>query len=367
MSTLLGYLIPVLLGIGLALLVMSPIIMPTVLRWLADREFFFTLVNEGEWKAVVRAGAFRRGLMAYKGCTEDDKGKIVEQKKGDDGNVEKDTIPERLNMWLEKKLGGIRWLNTAANDEIYRYTFRWVTVRKTKPNEGEEGFVSSTNLPNKQFAVSYEKQLNYIYLRDANYFLLLQDAETAESWMTVTIYAVVTLRILKPYQALFRVDKWLDVTLFAIESALRSWASRNKYETILQKREVMEHQADDEFLGSLTEKGMKLTDYILDRYGTQVKRIQFLEVELPKDFSDKATAQAAAEREAARIATLRDAEYHRFKKITQAVREEGAQGELVFAGETIKAASQGQATTILAPFGPIKSFLEGLIGKKGGG
>lgn len=346
--------IPILLGVGLALLVISPILLPIILRWIAARDFFLTLVNEGEWKAVVKAGAFQRGLMAYKGYTEEDeKGNIIVE----------DVKKEKKG----KKLGGIRWLGIPTVDEIYRYNFRWVVSRSIKVNEQqpEEGFVSQRELPNKQFAVSFSKQLDYIYLRDANYLVVLQDAETAESWMPVTIYAVVTLRILNPYKALFRVDKWLDVTLFAIESALRSWTSRNKYDEILKKKEVLEHQVDTDFLQSLTETGIRLTDYVLDRYGVQVKRIQFLEVELPEDFKKQATAQSAADREAKRIATLRDAEYDRFKKITEAVKEEGHEGQLVFSGETIREASKGQATTFFFPFGSIQSFIEGLISKKG--
>ncbi|TSD02411.1 MAG: hypothetical protein Athens071424_107 [Parcubacteria group bacterium Athens0714_24] len=345
--------VPILLGVGLALVVMSPILLPIILRWIADRDFFLTLVNEGEWKAVVRAGSFRKGLMAYKGYTEDEKGNIVEELKKEK---------------KRKKLGGIRWLGIPTVDEIHRYNFRWVVTRNIKVNEEkpEEGFVSQKELPNGQWAVSFSKQLDYIYLRDANYLIILRDADVKDSWMPVTIYAVVTLRILNPYKALFRVDKWLDVTLFAIESALRSWVAWNKYDAVLQKKEVLEHDKDEAFLKSLTGGGMQLTEYVLDRYGAQVKRIQFLEVELPEGFTKQATAQAAADREALRIATLRDAEYDRFKKITLAVKEEGLQGEMVFAGETIREASKGQATKLFLPFGSIQGFIEGLLGKKGG-
>ena len=404
------------LGVLSALVITGPILLPIILKWLAERNIFFTLVNEGEWKAVIRAGAFHHGIMAYKGFTEDENGNIKEVKKGDikeDGNGDikdisqssqshghkghnqnlffkiastlgdiiantlgniKDifrsffkTLFKIANNLFRRNLGGIRWLGIPYVNQIYKYNFRWVVTRgiEVSKDKPEDGFVNQVKLPNGQWAVSFSKQLDYIYLRDASYLAVLEDAETKESFMPVSIYAVVTLRVLNPYKALFRVDKWLDVTLFAIESALRSWTARHTYEEIIQKKEVLEHQADTDFLLSLTEKGLPLTEYIQSRYGIQIKRIQFLEVELPEEFRKQATAQSAAKREAERIATLRDAEYERFKKIAQAVEEKGEVGQMVFAGETIKDASKGQATTIFAPFGALQDLLKGMIGKKG--
>ncbi len=218
---------------------------------------------------------------------------------------------------------------------------------KIKPKGDEDGLVSSAELPNGQFAVSFEKKIDYIFLKDQNQFFLLKDAETATSLISASIYTVITLRILNPYKALFRVDKWLDVTLIAIESSLRSWVSRTSYEDVIKKKEVLEHQQDSEFLQSLTTRGESLTSYLLSRYGVQVKRIQFIEVELPKDFTDAATKQAAADREAVTIQTLAEARAGQIAKTYDAIIERGEPGLAIRAFESLDKAGESPSNWII--------------------
>ena len=384
MGTLLGLLGPALWGIALALLVMSPVLLPIILRWLADREIFFARGKEGDYRAVTRNGKFRKGVVIYKdfkeynGPEEERRGSIEEDK----------AVPTRFRKWWREQCGGIFPLWIPRVDEVYRYNFRWIKLYKVKPKETEDGYVNDAPLPNGQHAVSFEKELDYIYLRDANYFFLLKDAETAETiidvdsktkdqikvGISVNIYAVVTLRILNPYKALFRVDNWLDVTLIAIESALRSWASKRTYLEVLRKKESLEHQRDKEFLTTLTEpdQGEQLVKYVLSRYGAQVKRIQFIEVELPAKFIEQVNLAEAAKKEAERIITLADARARQITATFDPILARGEAGIAVRALEALGEAGQSPSNWIITA-GPglvenLTKLASGVnIPKKGGG
>ena len=107
METLSGFFWPVLWGIALALLFASPVLLPIFLRFLAERDVFFTLVEEGRPKAIIRGEGFRRFVMAYQGYEFDEKWNIIPKKKKKGKAA---LTPGFLRQWLEKRLGGIRWL-----------------------------------------------------------------------------------------------------------------------------------------------------------------------------------------------------------------------------------------------------------------
>jgi len=399
MSTILGYLIPILLGIGLALLVMSPFLLLFLVRFFAERNVFFTIVNEGSAKAIMRFGRFKCLVMAYEGyafntkkgkgadaweiisATEEKPKEKEEKTKEKKEKEEKDlSLLEIINQWLAKHpglkklfgLGGVRWVGWPGIDTVYEYNFRWSTLRETKASEDEEGFQSQRDIGRGKNAVSFAKRIDYILLSDYVYYAELHGVETSEM-MPVDVLMLLPVRIMNPYKALFRVQKWLDATLDLIKPSVRAWIATKSVSEVVKKEEVTGHEYDVILQTKPEVKGTKpeeeialLSEYLVDTYGVRVKRVTFEEIVPPTDYSTAATLQAAANKEAERIGTLRDAEYARFKKITQAVKEEGTQGEMVFAGETIREASKGQATTIFAPFGAIQSLIEGLIGKKGG-
>lgn len=373
------YLMPILLGVGLALLFMSPLLLLFLIRFFAERNIFFTMVNEGSAKAIMKFGKFSRFVMAYEGYTFNmENWDVVPIEERDSKNQSLSQIAQlwpKKHPWFKRwfGLGGAKWVGIPGIDEVYWYNFRWSTLRKTKASEDEEEFVSQRDIGRGRYAVSFAKRIDYILLSDYVYYAELQGVETKEL-MPVDILMLLPIRIMNPYKSLFRVQKWLDATLDLVKPSVRAWIATQNIHEVVGKKEVTGHEHDVILTAQPEPKEAKpeekkitlLPEYLVETYGVRVKRITFEEVIPPEDYSKAASRRAEAEQEAERIATLRDAEYGRFKKITQAVKEEGQEGQLVFAGETIREASKGQATKMLLPFGALQSLLEGLIGKKGG-
>lgn len=340
METLLQYLWPVLWGIGLALLVTSPILLLIFLRFLAERNLFFTLVEEGSAKAIMRGEEFRRFVMAYQGFTFDEEWNVVELKKAP-------TSSSLLRQWFKKRLGGIRWLGWPFLDTVYEYNFRWTVLRESKASKYEDGFVDQRELPNKKCVVAFAKRIDYIYLRDAVYYDELIGTET-EELMPVDIFMLLPIRIINAYKALFRVHKWLDTTQDLIKPMVRSWAAETSYQEVIKKREVAEREFDT-FLASKSgrEEGKSIGDYLLDTYGVRVKRITFEDIVPPEEYSKAATRRVEAEQKEKEIEVLAKAEATRVKTSFDPIIERGEAGLAIRALESLDKAGQSPGNWII--------------------
>lgn len=342
METLLGFLWPVLWAIMLALLVASPVILPIFLRFLAERDIFFTLVEEGSAKAIMRGEEFRRLVLAYRGFTFDKNWEVVPK-------PEITPATSFLRQWFEKRLGGIRWLGWPFLDTVYEYNFRWTVLRESKASDKEDGFVDQRELPSKKWVVAFSKRIDYIYLRDAVYYDELIGSETAEL-MPIDIFMLLPIRVLNPYKALFRVHKWLDATQDLIKPIIRSWAAMTSYKRIIQKKEVAQREFDNFLIskhGEGEEQSKSIGDYLFDTYGVRVKRITFEDVVPPQKYSEAATNRVLAGQKKLEIETLAKAEAERVKTSFDPILERGEAGLTIRALEAVEKASQGPGNTIV--------------------
>lgn len=357
-----------------------------LIYFLAKYNIFFTIVEEGSAKAIMRGGEFQRFVLAYKGYTfSKRKGKEWDLVPLKQDNEPFSFLPKFFGERFRKIFGGIRWVGIPFLNTIYEYNFRWTVLRESKASENEDGFAEQKQLPNEgKWAVSFAKSLDYIYLRDAIYYNNLVGAETIEM-MPVSIFMLLPMRVMNPYKALFRVQKWLDATLDLIKPSVRYKVAQMRYEEVIGKREVAEWEFDS-FLGLTPdeeaelaklapkerkgEKPLTISAYILRTYGVQVKRVTFEDIVPPKEYSDAATKRLEASQDAERtieekrgIETLALAEANRIQTVYGKIAEFGETGLAVRMFETISKGSDKQGNWVL-PFGSVRSLLDGILGHK---
>jgi len=357
--------------------------------FLAKYNIFFTIVEEGSAKAIMRGDEFRKFVLSYKDYEFDKhwnlipiKRRVLKLKKR---GFFRRTL-SRVGLFFKRILrigqfqrffGGIRWIGIPFLNTIYKYNFRWTVLRESQAKTSEDGFAEQKQLPNEgKWAVSFAKSLSYIYLRDAIYYNNLIGAETKEL-MPVDIFMLLPIRVMNPYKALFRVQKWLDATLDLIKPSVRGWVAQRSYQKVIRKVEVAEHEFD-EILKRKTKKlvpGQKreplsISEYLLSTYGVQVKRVTFEDVVPPDAYSEAATLRVAAEQdaekavaEARRIQVLADAEAGRLQTVYGKVREFGETGIAIRTLEAISQGSDKQGNWVI-PFGSIRGLLKGIIGPK---
>lgn len=339
--------------------------------------FVFTTVEEGSAEAVKFLGKFSRLLMTYEGFGFDqdweihpitDNGKEVDTLDVDIYPTGKKIVHIRPQI-LSKLFGGLRLVGVRFLHTIHWYNFRWSVLWQEVKGEVTAGKARGEAIAEK--IVYREERINWILLKDAFYVTEVIEAEEAEL-VPINVRALITIRVINPYKALFRVHNWLEAVLDILKPAIRKYVSTKKYQELTRKDEYLERELDTYF--------EDVSKYIQRRYGVIVKKVGFISVnpggELGKTYVQASTRKYEAEREAERIATMataeagristiRDAEVARFIAVTKAVKDGGEEGQLVFAGETIRKASEGPSTTVVLPFGKIMSFLRDMIGKEG--
>ncbi len=355
-----------------------------LIYFLAKYNIFFTIVEEGSAKAIMRGGEFHHFVLAYKGYIfSKNKGKewdLVLSKKNEKSLS---FLPKPFGERFKKIFGGIRWIGIPFLNTIYEYNFRWTVLRESKPSDEEDGFAGKRELDNGKWALSLAKRIDYIYLRDAVYYNDLVGAETDEL-MPVNISMLLPMRVKNPYKALFRVQKWLDATLDLIKPSVRQAVAQMLYKQVIQKKEVAEWEFDaflrltetqkDELMKDAQwkrkEKPRSISEYILDTYGVQVKRVTFEDIVPPKAYSEAAAQRMVAEQEAEqakaeqkRIEILALAEANRMETVYRKVEGFGETGLAVRMFEAISQGSDKQGNWVI-PFGSVRSLLKGVLGNK---
>ncbi len=355
-----------------------------LIYFLAKNNLFFTIVEEGSAKAIMRGGEFLRFILAYKGYTfSKKKGKewdLVPSKK----NKEPFSfLPKSFGGRFEKIFGGIRWIGIPFLNTIYEYNFRWTVLRESEPSDEEDGFAGKRKLDSGKWVLSLAKRIDYIYLRDAVYYNDLVGAET-EEMMPVNISMLLPMRVKNPYKALFRVQKWLDATLDLIKPSVRQAVAQMPYKQVIQKKEVAEWEFDsflrltsdeeDELFklapAGRTERPLSISAYILRTYGIQIKRVTFEDIVPPDGYKEAATKRMEAAQDAERakaekkgIKTLASAEANRIQTVYSKIGEFGETGLAMRMFETISQGSDKQGNWVI-PFGSVRSLLDGILGHK---
>lgn len=312
---------------------------------MAKFNFIFTMVNEGQAKAVKRLGKFRKIIMSYKGHGLDEEWNVVSLEEAKKKNIKLRPEPPRL-------FGGLRIVGIPFIDMVHIYKFKWTSYEQVE----EDGKTAEK-------PVTTEKEIDYIFVQDDIYYTFVKEAETSEM-LPLSISLLLTLRVLNPYKALFKIQKWLETTLNKIKPSVRAYVGTKKYEDMVSKVEEEKRNVKTEIFDRLQVIKDEMAEY----------GVEFADIEIPamelsgprgEKYIELSTKQYEADKEKTRIETLANADARRLDTVFRKVKEFGETGLYLKTLETLETAGKGPSNTVIFPLGALKDILSGWIGKKG--
>lgn len=370
-------------GVALILLFYLPYL-------LAKGNIFFTIVEEGKAKAIKQLGKFHRVVMAYKGhrlstewdvCGPEELGTTREVRSGD-GTTELQFVPREelrpgqkldyacittLEPIAEKPgefkqvmrliplvpepwyqdlplIGGLRWVGIPIIHTVHTYRFRWVSLRQGEDKE-KKGELKA------QIDAQDQRGTDYILLQDDIYYTLVEAAESM-GMVQLDIELLLTLRIVNPYKALFRVEEWLETTINKTKPAVRQFVARHQYEELIGLVNSSRERQRDVFL-----QDSQLAAYLERTYGVRLKEVGFVAIEPVGKRAEKYLEAASKQWEAGKeVQRLRDV-------YGTIIKEYGADGLAIRFMEAIETASGKQGNWVIPFFTP-QSAVELLRGGK---
>ncbi len=317
--------------IGSVLIVFGPV---ALVYLLAKNNIFFTIVKEGQAKAILKFGEFQKIIMCYQGYGLNQEWEI--HKKEPDSNQELRPEPQRM--------GGLMWIGIPFIHSVYRYEFRWVSFEQAE----EQGKLIEKT-------ISHQEKIDYIIVQDDIFYTFIGGAESKDL-LPMDIQLLLTIRIVNPYKALFRVQNWLEAVQNQTKPALRGFAASKTYIDLIKKKEVTERESDT-FL-----KKSKIDTYVEKDYGARLKRVGLASIDLSgergKIYLEASTKQYEADREKERIETIANAEVKRIDKVYTEIKKHGSEGLFIRANEAMEEAGRGPSNLVVFPLGSAKAMLK---------
>jgi regulator of protease activity HflC (stomatin/prohibitin superfamily) len=347
---------------------------------MARNHFFFTMVNEGTAKAIVRFGQFDRIIMSYRDhhlTVEWD----VQNDHPSDGSPVTFAPEHRMDTWLRMHgYGGLRWVGLPFMYSVYHYNFQWISER-----QGSTGGLTIVSVEAvKDVYFPRDERMAHILLKDDTYVLVLDSAEDKEM-IPLTVRTLLTVRIANPYKALFRTEQWLETVENQLKSTLRKYVHLNTFKQLAGRKETFEREADDILNEELPDSPthQKRGDWIEERWGVRIKSIGLINItpggKRGEAYEESAAKQYQAEREAERIVTIAradakriatlaeaeagkieriaTAESERIKKVTAALKDGGDIALTLRALEAVETAGENGNTVIVGGENPIQMLL----------
>lgn len=295
---------------------------------LAKKDIFFTFVEEATAKAIMKFNGFHKIVMQYENCGLDDEWNII---------LCSPEKPKRRTL-----LGGLKWIGIPGIYSVHEYKFTWARIKSQK--EEKEQIERTT------------ENIKHIFVKDYVYLGEVKGAET-KSLVPLDITFLITIRVVNPYKALFRIHDWVNAVISRIEAYFRQFVSQTEYETLIEQKQQMGGQ----IMLALEETGMigDIGKFLVD-YGVKVKNIEMRDIdpvgENKKIIQEAATKEWVAKKQKTQVATLADAEVQRIEKVYRKIGEFGEDGLTIRMLESIDKAGEKQGNWIV-PFGPIQQIL----------
>ena len=166
---------------------------------LAPKNLFFTFIEEGTAKIIAKGGEFQKILISWKDHIIDEDTWDVKEKKGVEAGF----------------FGGLRFYGIPPIQQIFSYKQRWVHLH-------ENGDIKE-----------HEKDLNYVLLKTDFYVfdLPLTEKESAQdiNGISLDVKAVIPMRIVNPYEALFGPRRWLAAISGTVKPVVKRFVARYRY------------------------------------------------------------------------------------------------------------------------------------------
>ena len=223
--------------------------------------FKFTLVQEAKAKGIIRLGAYKKIVIAWKGHKLDENGDVV--------------------AGQETHIGGLRYVGIRFIDDIYKYIFRW---RGLELVEGKEEI---------EF---HEKTVDYIQIKPDIYYTSVDGVETkAPGRIPVKLEWLVTMRIKNPRKTLWDApENWNENVMARLNALFSMWVSSTKsLDDLLKIREkpgnIWNELKDD-----------PLIRFFDENWGVEILKngIELRAITPPKEYQDAAARQKQMELEA---------------------------------------------------------------------
>jgi len=190
--------------------------------------------------------------------------------------------------WFEKMLG-IRWLGIPILVRVYKYQFRWGTM-KQREARSQVADASASNEP-----VYRDQVVRTLYIKKYVYVSVLRGAETSEGLNVDVLYFFVIMPV-NPYDVEFNVDNWLDSTFTEADSWGRSFIGKNTYQQLLSDNDTKNR----EFFDALEDARRG----IMEKFSIRIIHAGIISIEPPADYRETTLLAYTAKQKAdAAIAT----------------------------------------------------------------
>lgn len=271
---------------------------------LAPNNMFFTFVDEGTAKVVVRGKKFVKAIMVWKGRSFDSEWNIIEK--------------ETKSFW--DFFGGLRWVGIYPFDKVYAYKFRWTTL----DHQGK-------------IEVHEQRWQDYVFLQDDYYAFMIEEAEDKNS-VPLGFIMVMTSAPSNVYRYLFNAENSLELTIAKIGPAIRDIIGEYSYEEMIGE-EIKGKGPDEKFeLDKTFMEILKDRKFFekLDYYGINVKNLQAKELDPPSSYREATLTKRTKEYEAEGIKSLAQAEAARIELIYNEILKKGEDGKFLRMFEAVE-------------------------------
>lgn len=224
--------IAVVLGLlGLAILFLLYYATALMIRLLAERNLFWTLVEEGTAKAIMRNGRFTFCVMSYNGYRF-----AADAPEPPLDEVEKwAVVPFPPSAAATSRrylplLKNIRWIGLPPFSDAHGYRFSWTSLEEREDDSGLKKNFHFKELP-----------IDYILLQEDVYVSKIEEVECKDN-IPLDSVILVGGYIINPYKALFRVERWLEASLNLVGAKMRDFFGERTY---AQLRQLAQPQGGD--------------------------------------------------------------------------------------------------------------------------
>jgi len=242
--------------------------------WWARRNLYFTFVPEGRAKIVVRGDAFHKIIIQWKGHKlskqqqKDAKGDVIVDI--NDVIREETSFRQTLFERILRIFGGLRCYGFWPIEDIYLYDFEWVGMKQ-----------------NGELDPHPKETLDHVLLKDDVYGVLVEQAED-KGLLPLNIRLALTMKIVNPYKALFRVQNWYEMVINRITPYVRDFVTTNTYQEFIQGETRIDKGVMERLIGE------GILDEFKNRYGVKLRKIEVKDIDPSKDLDNpirKATIQ----------------------------------------------------------------------------
>lgn len=306
----------------LAIIVMSGLVALLIAYNLAKKDLFFTLVKEGEIKAVMSGETFWRFIVNVRG---------YKRETDEHHNLVKVNPGESDGHGLLNRRFGIYWVGLYPFKKIHWYMFDWNKWSKVRKVGTEEEVLDEPRIQARH------QEVNSVIFRYP-YAIKLTNIEIGGN-LAVEISLLVTIQAVNPYKMLFGAlpsGIWLAQVTAAIQESLVLFSSNKDFEDMktLGKKDSPNATELAKLIQEVNDPstGANQTVGIRNQFGAEVDAVSFLGVEIEGGPEIRAATQARelAHRQAEAVIATAEGE-----KQATILRGEGKAGAIRVEGDAV--------------------------------